>query len=333
MKKLLLLVSFLLVALSLMTISAQEVTEDIRLETNRETYKVGLQAFNDADWELHKSIITDDFILNQPLSSEPLVGADTLVGFFQSFYASMPDISHPNVNLLMVNDEWAVVLMPLAGTFENEVLGVPPNGEEIVTYMINFWHFEEDLMDQAYFNFDSLDLLMQMGAVPMMPDAPEIARVDDMMPLDIGEGDAKASEEVVRNFFVNLINTGDFDLIPDYFTEDWLLHYRADVHDVSYEGLDGVAEWGNSFFAMIPDFAIDMDESKTWFVTEGDLVAARWTGVGTHTGEVPGIPASGNDVIITGAGIYRIEDGKIAETWFVVDTLGMMAQLGMIPEG
>ncbi len=333
MKKLLLLVSFLLVALSLMTISAQEVTEDIRLETNREILAIGPQAFNDADWELFKSIVTDDFVLYQPLSPEPLVGADTLMGFFQSFHASMPDISHPNVNLLMANDEWAVVLMPLAGTFENEMMGVPPNGEEIVVYVLNFWHFEEDLMDQAYFNFDSLDLLMQMGAVPMMPDAPEIARIDDAMPLDIGEGDAEASEEVVRNFFVNLINTGNFDLIPDYFTEDWLLHNRADVHDVSYEGLDGVAEWGNSFFAMIPDFSIDMDESKTWFVTEGDFVTARWTGVGTHTGDVPGIPASGNDVIITGAGIYRIEDGKIAETWFVVDTLGMMAQLGMIPEG
>ena len=276
--------------------------------------------------------MTDDFVLHQPLSPQPIVSNDALMGFFQSFHASMPDISHPNVNLLLADDEWAVVLMPLSGTFENNMLGVPPNEEYIIEYVFNFWHFDDGIMDYVYFNFDTLDLLTQMGAVPTMPDAPVIARVDDALALSIGEGDATASEAVVRGFFEDVINTGDFDRIPEYFTEDWVLHNRADVHDVSYEGLEGVAEWGNSFFAMMPDFTVDLDEANTWFVAEGDLVAVRWTGYGTHTGDVPLIPASDNDIVVTGAGLYRIEDGKIAETWFVVDTLFMMAQMGMMPD-
>jgi steroid delta-isomerase-like uncharacterized protein len=322
-------IALLTVVLSLTLVSAQDVVESAIAESNRDTLALGPQAFNDADWDLFKSIVTDDFVLNQPLSPEPIVSEDALMGFFQSFHVAMPDISHPNVNLLMANDEWAVVLMPLSGTFENESMGVPPNGEKVIAYVLNFWHFNEELMDYAYFNFDSLDLLTQMGAVPVMPGAPEINRMDDPMPLEIGEGDAAVSEAVVRGFFEELINTGDLGLVPDYFTEDWVLHNRADVHDVSYEGHEGVAEWGNSFYAMMPDFAIDMDESNTWFVANGDFVAARWTGVGTHTGDVPGIPASGNELVITGAGIYRVEDGKIAETWFIVDTLGMMAQIGL----
>lgn len=330
MRKVILIALATLLSLSgFVLISAQDNT---LMETNRTTLASGAQAFNDADWELFKSIVTEDFVLHQPLSPEPLVGEDTLMGFFQSFHSSMPDVSHPNVNLIITNDEWAVVLMPLSGTFENEMLGVPPNDEKIIDYVFNFWHFEDGLMDYSYFNFDTLDLLTQMGAVPMMPDAPEIVRTDETMLLEIGEGDAEANEAIVRSFFENLINTGNFDLIPDYFTEDWVLHNRADVHDVSYEGLDGATEWGNSFFAMMPDFAIDMDESNTWFVAEGNLVAVRWTGIGMHTGEVPGIPASGNEVVTTGAGLYRIEDGKIAEIWFVVDTMSMMAQMTMNPD-
>lgn len=51
---------------------------------------------------------------------------------------------------------------------------------------------------------------------------------------------------------------------------------------------------------------------------------------GTHTLDVPGIPASGNEIFITGAALHRVTDGIIPETWFVLYTLGMLAQMGMV---
>jgi predicted ester cyclase len=45
-----------------------------------------------------------------------------------------------------------------------------------------------------------------------------------------------------------------------------------------------------------------------------------------------GIPPTGNRVNFTGISIYRIEGGKIAESWSVSDLLGMMQQLGAIGE-
>ena len=67
-------------------------------------------------------------------------------------------------------------------------------------------------------------------------------------------------------------------------------------------------------------------------IAEGDLVVTRWTGKGTHDGELMGMPPTGKAVEIQGITIDRIADGKIAESWTCFDTLGMLQQLGAVPE-
>jgi steroid delta-isomerase-like uncharacterized protein len=63
----------------------------------------------------------------------------------------------------------------------------------------------------------------------------------------------------------------------------------------------------------------------------GDRVVVRWTGTGHHTGEVNGIPPSGKAVRVDAISIHRLQDGKIAETWEVWDTLGFLRQIGVVP--
>ena len=67
-------------------------------------------------------------------------------------------------------------------------------------------------------------------------------------------------------------------------------------------------------------------------VAEGDYVATRWTGTGTHNGPIMGIEPTGNSSTVTGIGIDRIEDGKVVESWNSWDTLGMMQSIGAIPQ-
>ncbi len=67
-------------------------------------------------------------------------------------------------------------------------------------------------------------------------------------------------------------------------------------------------------------------------IAEGDKVVARWRARATHQGEYMGIPPTGNTVDFTGISVYRIEAGKIAESWNVEDELGLMRQIGAIPE-
>ena len=64
---------------------------------------------------------------------------------------------------------------------------------------------------------------------------------------------------------------------------------------------------------------------------EGDLVATRWTGRGTHTGEIQGVAPTGKEVTVTGITISRVENGKVVEERQVWDALGMLVQIGAVP--
>ena len=53
---------------------------------------------------------------------------------------------------------------------------------------------------------------------------------------------------------------------------------------------------------------------------------------GTHQGEVMGVTPSGNRVEVPEITIVRVSGGKIEETWTSYDTLGMLPQIGAIPQ-
>jgi predicted ester cyclase len=67
-------------------------------------------------------------------------------------------------------------------------------------------------------------------------------------------------------------------------------------------------------------------------IAEGDRVVARWRSRATHQGEYMGIPPTGKEVEFTGISVYRIETGKIAESWTVEDELGLMRQISAVAE-
>lgn len=64
----------------------------------------------------------------------------------------------------------------------------------------------------------------------------------------------------------------------------------------------------------------------------GDLVVGRYTLRGMHRGEFLGIPATGNSITVSNIHILRIVNGKIVEHSGHGDDMGMMRQVGAIPE-
>jgi predicted ester cyclase len=60
-------------------------------------------------------------------------------------------------------------------------------------------------------------------------------------------------------------------------------------------------------------------------------MVTRWTGSGTHQGELMGVAPTGNQVTITGITINRLFSVKIAESWSNYDALGMLQQIGAAP--
>src|SRR5215217_7997139 len=76
----------------------------------------------------------------------------------------------------------------------------------------------------------------------------------------------------------------------------------------------------------------DLESTIEELIAERDKVVVHWRAQATHQGEYMGIPPTGNRVNFRGISIYRIEGGQIAESWGVSDDLGLMRQIGAIPE-
>ncbi len=70
-----------------------------------------------------------------------------------------------------------------------------------------------------------------------------------------------------------------------------------------------------------PDFQMTIVD----IISEGDRVAARLVGSGTHRD-------TGRRIEIPGNTFWRIADGKVVEFWPVADTLRWVKQLGLVPE-
>ena len=76
----------------------------------------------------------------------------------------------------------------------------------------------------------------------------------------------------------------------------------------------------------------DLESTIEDLIAERDKVVVHWRAQASHQGEYMGIPPTGNRVNFRGISIYRIEGGKIAESWGVSEDLDLMRQIGAIPE-
>ena len=78
-----------------------------------------------------------------------------------------------------------------------------------------------------------------------------------------------------------------------------------------------------------PDLHVTVED----LIAEGDKVVTRNSVTGTHQGEYMGLPPTGRSVAYNEIFVFRFADGRIAETWGVVDVLSQMRQLGAIRGG
>jgi predicted ester cyclase len=92
-------------------------------------------------------------------------------------------------------------------------------------------------------------------------------------------------------------------------------------------GVEGVGQQFDGFRAALSDFRAEVLD----MVCEGDKVVTRKVFHGTHTGDLLGIAPTGNEVAIHVIDIVRVRAGQIVEHWNCVDRLGLLAQLGVVP--
>lgn len=132
---------------------------------------------------------------------------------------------------------------------------------------------------------------------------------------------AQTNKEIVQAGFDSL-NEQDRDAFIDLHADDAVLH----VSDEEFRGVDAIVANQFGFIEAFPDLTLTPEA----ILTEGDMVAARWTIAGTHEGEYNGIEPTGEEVEVPAMGMFRIEDDQLTEVWLEPDQLGLMQQLGVV---
>jgi steroid delta-isomerase-like uncharacterized protein len=129
------------------------------------------------------------------------------------------------------------------------------------------------------------------------------------------------NKEVVRSYWNGKWNERRPEILDELQTSDVVYHGTS----MEMNNREEYKQVYAAFLAAFSDTKVTIDE----LIAEGDKVMSRITMSGVHTGELEGIPPTGNSFTFNGFTVFRIVDGKIAEEWEIIDMLGMMMQLGM----
>jgi steroid delta-isomerase-like uncharacterized protein len=137
---------------------------------------------------------------------------------------------------------------------------------------------------------------------------------------------AEANKALFRRYVEEGWAKGNVAVADEVFAD----RYAAHQPDGSEEerGPEDVKQFLRQYREAFPDLQITIEDQ----IAEGDKVVTRWSSRGTHRGEFRSITPTGNQVRLTGIGIFRFSDGKVVESWDNFDQLGMLRQLGAIPE-
>ena len=124
-------------------------------------------------------------------------------------------------------------------------------------------------------------------------------------------------KDLIRRW-IDCSNSGFPGKFDEFFSIDYIGHLGATSMD-----RDELERLERQFSAAFPDAYHAIDD----VIAEGDRVVLRTTARATHRGNFEGIAPTDRSVEFTGLVVYRIEAGRIAESWGEIDFLRLIREL------
>lgn len=135
---------------------------------------------------------------------------------------------------------------------------------------------------------------------------------------------SSGAAKLENRFSDGVIGTHDIGILTDLLADDFVSHHfptPGNNNKAAFtEGMKGL-------FAGFPDIKVTRQQQ----FEAGDKVFTYAYWEATQTGAFMGIPPTGKKVHVEYMDIWRIKDNKIVENWVVMDIMGLMIQLGVVP--
>jgi steroid delta-isomerase-like uncharacterized protein len=134
------------------------------------------------------------------------------------------------------------------------------------------------------------------------------------------------NKELVEAFIQELFSKGDLEAVDRYLDPN-LVNHDAPFPGAT-DGPEGIRQAAVMFRNALPDWHSEVEQ----LVAEGDVVVERFTASGTHRGVLMGVQPTGKTLVLAGINVFRIDGDRIVERWGRLDHLGLLRQLGLIPD-
>jgi predicted ester cyclase len=136
-----------------------------------------------------------------------------------------------------------------------------------------------------------------------------------------------ANKAIFKRFH-DAANTCDIDFISK--TIDELVAADAVIRTplpIDATGPQALKQVWAMLLRVYPDIHLTVED----VLAEDDKVVGRTTVNGTHQGPFMGLAPTGKTVTYNEIFIFRFAEGRVVETWGVVDVYSQMKQLGLVP--
>ncbi|WP_199555630.1 ester cyclase [Sandaracinobacteroides hominis] len=132
-------------------------------------------------------------------------------------------------------------------------------------------------------------------------------------------------KELLARFIRQVWDDGDAEAAGDYLAPAYTIHHDpGDPWEGRTLDLQGFRERLVQSRAAFPDQRFDVQG----MFADGDGVVMTWLWEATHAGDIPGYPATGHRIRMSGATLYLFDaEDRLTGHWQIADRLGVFQQL------
>ena len=131
-------------------------------------------------------------------------------------------------------------------------------------------------------------------------------------------------KSIIRRVLDEAFNQGNLAIVDELVAPNGISHHLSWGTPANRMGLKQLIAMFRTAF---PDLSCTMEDE----INQDDKVAAHWKMRGTHTGLFLGNPPTSKPIVVQGLMYVRIENLQIIECWIMIDQMGMLQQLGLVP--
>ena len=127
--------------------------------------------------------------------------------------------------------------------------------------------------------------------------------------------------KVLIHQLINEVSTkGKFEVLNELLSDNYIEHAGPPTLP---QGREAFKQLTLVFRNAFPDWTFTIED----VVAEGDRMAIRGTGRGTHLGTFLHFPPTGKQGTMQAMHLFRVDDGKVVERWGFPDMMGLVQQL------